>query len=110
MQRRSFLGGLMGFGGSLLIGKTENVQQKLEPQNEKSRLQLELNEYGDIIIPGFFTVFVDGEEAFRMHNGDSITAERNCRITAFLGFEPKPTHVWYMHEGDHLTIETYIDA
>lgn len=103
MNRRSFLGNtLAAIGGSLLVGKTKTRQLPIE--KEKRQVAIEVDEYGNFIFPGFFTVFVDGQEAFRMMVGDKITTERKCHIVAFNGFEAKPSMNFYLHEGDSLEI------
>lgn len=92
----------MAIGGSLFVGVDSNRQEPVKKEN--NFVTLEISESGDFIIPGFFTVFVDGDEAFRMVVGDTINVERACRIVAFNGFESKPSHVWYLTAGDTLTV------
>lgn len=103
MNRRNFLrGSLWAIGGSLFIGKDSIKQEPIEGDN--SELTFKVSPSGELTIPGFFTVFVDGKESFRMVVGDEITAERDCHVVAFSGFENKPSREFYLRAGDSLII------
>jgi hypothetical protein len=105
MDRRSFLSGMLGLaGGSLLVGVEETKQLPLS--EEKLKSPIITDGYGNFIIPGFFTVFIDGKESFRMQIGESITAERSCHIIAYNNFESLPSHNFYLHPGDSFTIDS----
>lgn len=104
MNRRNFLHTISALGGSLLIGKNETQQLPIEKEVEQSRVAVTIDEYGNFIFPAFFTVFIDGQEAFRMAVGDMITAERSCHIVAFNGFEANPSMDFYLSEGDTLEV------
>lgn len=105
MNRRSFLGGsIAALGGSLLVGKLETTQLPVDKEVEQAKSSIKIDEYGNFVFPAFFTVFIDGQEAFRMVDGDTITAERACKIVAFNGFETKPSFFTYLSEGDSFTV------
>lgn len=107
MNRRSFLGGsIAALGGSLLVGKLETKQLPVEKAVEEVKSAARVDEYGNFIFPAFFTVYIDGQEAFRMVVGDTITAERDCQVTAFNGFESRPTFSTRLFAGDSLTVES----
>lgn len=106
MNRRSFLSSsIAALGGSLLVGKSETKQLPVEKAAEQIKSEANNDEYGNFIFPGFFTVFIDGKEAFRMPIGDTITAERACHVVAFSGFDSIPTFSCYLSEGDSVTVE-----
>lgn len=102
MNRRSFLqGSIAALGGSLFVGK-ERIEQAVPTGNVKT--EVEIDSYGNFIFPGFFTVFIDGKEAFRMAIGEEITADRTCHVVAFNGFESTPSINMYMMPGDTLAV------
>lgn len=100
MNRRSFIGGFLAVGGSILVGKEGIVQE--EPDNLE--MAIKISDNGDFIFPGFFTIFVDGKESFRMVVGDSITVERDCHIIGYNGFENRPSIDYHLYEGYSITI------
>lgn len=105
MNRRSFLGSsIAALGGSLLVGKLETKQLPVEKEVEEAKSSVRIDEYGNFIFPAFFTVFIDGKEAFRMLVGDTVTVERDCQVSAFNGFESKPSINTRLFTGDSLTI------
>lgn len=106
MNRRSFLQNtIVAIGGSLLVGKTETQQIPLEKERLQAGIQVQIDDYGNLVFPAFFTVFVDGIESFRMVPGDTITAERTCHIVAYNDFESTPSMNLYLTPGDTLTVD-----